>query len=60
MAPRPKKLTLEGKASRRAFWISDARWAKLQKRADSLGKTVSDLLRDLIRAEISKKPGDMT
>lgn len=52
MTPRPKKLTLEGKASRRAFWVSDAWWTRLQKRADTLGKSVSDLLRDLIRKEI--------
>lgn len=52
MTPRPKKLTLTGKASRRAFWVPDAWWTQLQRRADKLGKTVSDLMRDMIRKEI--------
>lgn len=52
MTPRPKKISLEGKASRRAFWISDAWWIKIQERADTLGKTTSDLMRDLIRKEL--------
>lgn len=55
MTPRPKKITLEGKASRRAFWISDAWWVKFNQRADALGKTTSDLMRDLIRKELGIK-----
>lgn len=55
MTPRPKKLTLEGKASRRAFWVPDAWWTKFQERASALGKTGSDLMRDLIRKEIGVK-----
>lgn len=55
-SPVARQRILTGEQShRRAFFVPDAWWKKLEARSRELGKTTSEMLRDLIRKEIGIK-----